>query len=735
MNDRSDEHDSWLDGQLREVPIPSGLRQRLSSISLPSDDEIDAAIATVSIPIGLLSRLKSIPSRWQKSPWQASSPAMRFVRLAIAASVTFLLATAWLASVNSSASLAYRTVGVVEPEAITAGWNLLPVQESSDALTAPGLSILGSSPDGSRSTSPKPSDTANDSPLDVALPIALKPKRTQSTQPPMPNPRLATSALLVDPIVQTVLTVARSEVEFSSRQVATGRWPAGHGADLQLAKAEERFFLNRVGVFPPVQASDRPGMTLGLNFGDGSYDSARRSVRQGVLPPASQVRTEEFLAALAGLSAPGIPRPPVDPQNPDKPPAIPAFAMNVTGGPSPFSGAEYRLLHVGLRMRDVPRGAHRPTALTIALDTSAEMAISGRLEMSRRALKALASQLAAGDRLSLVTFDERAELVVDGAGVRESAAWQSAVASLQPRAANGAAPNNPRAIDPVAGIALALSHARAAMVAGSALPKQVQRRVVVVTHAGDTWSEETWDQLKRLVEVARGEGIRLDVLPVRCVEPMDSNWQRLAQAGGGALSRTAHLAQFQGLLLETLTGRSQVVLPDARLSVTFPGKNIVSYRLLGHEPSPAAGVQAAQIDGHLYGGQTVSVALEIRPTAAALAQAGDVELATVSLEWLDRRTGETIRSSRKLMRSQIKPTFAESPGAWQGATLVAGAAEVLRGSPFAEQITLVDIARFARQIPPPLADRAEFREFAEWIEQADALQRRSPPRTVKPRKD
>jgi hypothetical protein len=101
-----------------------------------------------------------------------------------------------------------------------------------------------------------------------------------------------------------------------------------------------------------------------------------------------------------------------------------------------------------------------------------------------------------------------------------------------------------------------------------------------------------------------------------------------------------------------------------------------------------------------------------------------VELATVTVEWLNRANGERNRSSQRLMRSQIKTTIAESSPAWQTAALVASTAEVLRGSPFAEKLTLADIAQGLRYVAAPQSSRPEFQEFLTTVDRAEEVRQR-----------
>lgn len=704
MNERSaDEFDTWLNRELCDVRAPEGLRARLERIADGDDATLDRELRNVSIPPGLVLRLQAIPTRvvvrrWQRLP----SP----VRLALAASLLLFFGAAWMmAAMLSTAELYGRTIAGHdgnEPELIAQMSDVVNVSTQSDELdaltrfTAPVFVVQAAKLRASVAEPKSPFEPRPSKNVAVAY-----------RREPQVNPMLFRQAMLDDPLASRLTAKQPRTSNPLPAVLGQSPLPFGPGVDLPLNQSDAGF-LARAGVFPPVTAVGRAETSLGVNFGVGSYDVVRDFLRMGQLPPADQVRSEELIGAMSRLWVP----PPVatKPKNPDQTPSVPAFKLSIQGGPSPLSGPEQRLIFVGLRARDLPPVGHRTIQLTVVVDTSAAMAVAGRLAMVQRELATLTRQLTANDRLSLVRFADSAEVVAEDLGAKDVAAWKNALASLQPGGDS----------EPAAGIAAGLSIARL----GKPSP-QVMRRVVVLTHAGSSWDDTTAGRLQPLLAAARKDGVSIDCIPVVPVEPIDSNWQRLVEAHEGRLARAVHPAQLQGQLVESFARRPQVVLPEARLKISFPAANVASYRLLGHEPSPAAVVQATLVDSHLYAGQSTCVAFEIRPTMLNVPPGTpDVELATVTVEWLNRANGERNRSSQRLMRSQIKGTIAESSPAWQTAALVASTAEVLRGSPFAEKLTLADIAQGLRYVAAPQSSRPEFQEFLTTVDRAEEVRQR-----------
>ena len=52
--------DRWISAQLRQVPLPEGLLERLRAVAQQSDGELDALLSDVAVPDGLVARLREI---------------------------------------------------------------------------------------------------------------------------------------------------------------------------------------------------------------------------------------------------------------------------------------------------------------------------------------------------------------------------------------------------------------------------------------------------------------------------------------------------------------------------------------------------------------------------------------------------------------------------------------------------------------------------------------------------
>jgi len=80
--------DSWLDDQLRAVPLPKGFAERLRWASLVDDEDLDEAVRDVPLPAGLLGRLRLLARR--RHPLARLSDLATAVSLLVAIGVSYV---------------------------------------------------------------------------------------------------------------------------------------------------------------------------------------------------------------------------------------------------------------------------------------------------------------------------------------------------------------------------------------------------------------------------------------------------------------------------------------------------------------------------------------------------------------------------------------------------------------------------------------------------------------------
>ena len=374
----------------------------------------------------------------------------------------------------------------------------------------------------------------------------------------------------------------------------------------------------------------------------------------------------------------------------------------MAGGPSPFAFGQGRLLQVGIQARDVPPGEHPPTHVTFAVDTSASMGEGGNLGSVCRALGQFGSSLDEDDRVSLVVFGEHARPMVEDVAPD---AWQQLVAALDSLAPAGST-NVAAGLRQAYGVAYHRLHDD-----GSANP------VVLFTDSLGQLDAVTAERIHaRLVEAA-DRGIVLHViglgLPTWEEEPTGI-LADLACAVGGRALEARDSAGIGRALREILTGKSQRVASQLCLKVTFNPKSVAAYRLLGHE----VGDVPAALKADFYAGQSAMALYEVQ-----LHNNREKLVAEVEATWREPTTGQPAAIKRECRRGQFARALVDAPLSIQAATVVAEAAEVLRGSPFVgprpNRWSLAPVLDRARHLDTRVRDEPTFSEFVSLLERAE----------------
>ncbi len=343
--------------------------------------------------------------------------------------------------------------------------------------------------------------------------------------------------------------------------------------------------------------------------------------------------------------------------------------------------------------------------MIVAVDVSGSMRWGGRLDMTRRALGQLIEQLGPEDRLSLVTFSERADALIENAGPADAESWLAAAELLEVEDSTNLG----------AGLRRAYAVARRSESAGL-----IRHRVVLLTDGLTELGRGTAESLERQLVEAAGEGLALEVIDLGQDETIDSQLAGFARAGAGRVRRAGNAEEVGWGLSEILTGRSQLMAEEDRLKVTFRPDAALAYRLLRHEAESVAGLMPArpQADFHAGRSATALYELQLRPK-------GGSEVALVELSWRSPSQSTPRTRSLSVQRSAFAPSFAQSAASVQVAAVVAETAEILSRSPFAffpensRATALSQVRGLAASLPTELRHRPSFAEFLALVEQAE----------------
>jgi Ca-activated chloride channel homolog len=305
---------------------------------------------------------------------------------------------------------------------------------------------------------------------------------------------------------------------------------------------------------PPIAGfatvSDTPAASIPIGADTASYGMARRVLRMGRWPTAAAVRPEEFLNAFA-FDYPRARR---------AQPLEPFVAMV----PAPWD-ATRRLLHIGIRALDAPRGVRPALNLTFLIDTSASMFAADRLPIIIEGIRALIPQLSQRDRLSIITYSPGTRTLLDQMRGDRRVFIEAALDELRPGVAEPAG----NGID------------AAYAVAGRALDSAALNRMILVTDGDFNMGAASPQALEARVKAQREGGIRLSTVTVGLDSPANTTMRALAHAGGGVNAFAADAAGFQQLVNEDIDRGRAVVAQAVRLEVEFNIDRVQEYRLIG----------------------------------------------------------------------------------------------------------------------------------------------------------
>jgi len=719
--------DFKLDARLRDVPVPDGLLDRLMCLPLASDEGIDEVVRDVAVPAGLIERLQaialadddgldealrnvSVPDDLVASCHQhvrryiarlegrhPTNRTLRIMRIAMAVSVI-------LAITLSVGSTVLFTVIV----------NRFGRQEARDFPRdpAPRVPVVPAE---------KPLETSWRVLADDSTILSDFSKLNKAVAPAAPASQSSAYAREIE------LAEVESTAGWASRDLrlplsaeplaqslgvwGINRWdelpelpisptsPVPRGLDWPMEPPANRPFLQRWGFHPFVSPAASPRLQtcpVPLAIEPASYELARRYLERNEWPPADRIRTEEFLAAMD--------------YNFPKPKSR-SLGLTVAGGPSPISGEGFCLLQVGVQAQQTDMAQHAPVHVVLLIDTSTSMRWGSRIEIVRRALRDLPGIVAAEDRLSLVTFNQAAHVLVENLGHDALRPFVAAADSLTAEGATNI----------VAGLPEAYGRARATL--GRGRPAV---RVVLVTDGLLDLEPATAKKVEQEAVEAAKQNIPLDVIDLGQQKKTDPQMLSLSQAGGGTVHRAASAAQIRWALREIVTGRSQLVARAARLQVTFNPKTVLEYRLVGHESGDWGGLLPGPLEADFREGQAATALFEIR-----LALDGPDDLASAELTWytadgVKSVGGRTVEKARVTVeRKHFAPSFTSSTASLQEAAVVAFASEVLRHSPFIFQrhpglstpAAMVRAVELSGQVDSQLQMRPSFDEFVALVRQ------------------
>jgi|GEM_PF-1394079 len=419
--------------------------------------------------------------------------------------------------------------------------------------------------------------------------------------------------------------------------------------------------------------------TFSIDVDTGSFTFARRFLREGNLPPDAAVRVEEWVNAMHYEYA-----------SPPKSQAMP-FAVHVDGAPSPIARGKH-LVRVALQGKKVSKAERSPTHLVFLVDVSGSMDASDKLPLARDAMHMMIDELRDDDSIALVTYAGATGVVLPATSVKNKRTIHQAIDKLH----SGGGTNM--------GSGLELAYREAAKQLGGGR----SARVVVLSDGDANIGRTSHQEILRAVKGYVSEGVMMTTVGFGTGNYNDHLMEQLANAGNGAYSYIDSKKTAERFFVHELDGTLETIAQDVKIQVEWNPAMVARYRLVGYENRDIAD-QDFRNDkkdaGEIGAGHAVTALYELELTSSSPSEA----LGTVRIRAKKPRGTRAEEMDVAISASAIKERPGDLDHDAQTAAATALAAEILRGSPYAEGRTLAEAASLLREAAtgPFAAERLE----------------------------
>ena len=445
-----------------------------------------------------------------------------------------------------------------------------------------------------------------------------------------------------------------------------------------------------------------PLSTFAADVDTASYANVRRMLRNGYLIsdiPSGAVRAEEFINYFSyGYKGPEKGEP---------------FGINVQIGPCPWN-AEHKLAVIGLATEAIDFSEAPASNLVFLIDVSGSMDEENKLPLLKEAFGMLAGELTEKDRVSIVTYANGNDVILDGVSGDKTDVILAALDSLS---ADGYTNGGE-------GIQTAYRIAESHFIKGG------NNRVILATDGDLNVGITNESDLKDLITEKKKGGVFLSVLGFGMGNYSDTRLETLADCGNGNYSYIDTRNEARKVLVEEMGANLMTVAKDVKLQVEFNPAKVESYRQVGYENRQMAAEDFendSKDGGEIGAGHSVTVLYELVPASGSSEgtslryQDPDLtDTARTSDEWfcISVRYKEPEGETSRLLTYNIgEDACTDRPdGDFAFAAAAAEFAMVLSNSEYLADGSLEHVRDIAEELKPSDDYRKEFIRMVLWAE-------------------
>ena len=297
-----------------------------------------------------------------------------------------------------------------------------------------------------------------------------------------------------------------------------------------------------------------PLSTFAADVDTASYANLRRMIEDGYSVydlPKNSVRIEELINYFD--------------YDYDEPKGSDPFSVNTCLSACPWN-PDALLLSLGLKTEDIDFSDTPDSNLVFLIDVSGSMSDYDKLPLLQEAFCMLVDELSDKDRVSIVTYANGVDTVIDGVRGSEGRKIKNAINNLFA----GGGTNGGK------GIQTAYKLAERNFIKGG------NNRVILATDGDLNIGLTSVDELEDLISKKKESGVYLSVLGFGSGNLKDNRMETLADKGNGNYSYIDSVKEAKKVMVDELSSNLLTVCKDVKLQVEFNPQVIRGYRLIGY---------------------------------------------------------------------------------------------------------------------------------------------------------
>ena len=397
---------------------------------------------------------------------------------------------------------------------------------------------------------------------------------------------------LQEVVVTSYETAKRRDVTSSSIRIrgagsVSGNYGTKNGYTLNTSR--ETYKAIDEGGFK--KTAKDPVTTFSADVDRASYSNVRRMLNYGQKPHKDAVRIEELINYFDYNYTP--------PAEGSKTP----LNATTTLSSCPWNPDNY-LLRIGLQAKKIDLTKAPPSNIVFLIDTSGSMDEPNKMPLLKASFKLLLDNLRPEDRIAIVVYASQTGIALPSTPAKEKEKISKVIDDL---VASGSTAGG-------AGLQTAYEVAEK-----NFLPKG-NNRIILATDGDFNVGISSRDELQRLVEEKRNNGIYISVLGYGMGNYRDDMVETIANKGNGNYAYIDNLTEAKKVLVNEFGGTLYTVAKDVKLQLEFNPQYVKEYRLVGYENRTLANEDFEDDKkdaGEIGAGHTVTALYELIPTKGA----------------------------------------------------------------------------------------------------------------------